>query len=443
MKRIIIRNNFIAKSLSNTVLYIMVMTGAASAHLSNASFHRGGTGNCEGCHMTTSPTLDNNLDSSSSSMNNSFSLKGSDPSSTCLRCHEAPTADSQPMEYYISTNMAQMGTGVPPKQLTPGGDFGWLKKNYSWSGNERSYGDSHGHNIVASDYGYTANNRQTIAPGGTYSAEKLSCISCHDPHGNYRRTVSGNIDTSGPPISASGSYKSSPDPDPQNSVGTYRMLAGKGYQPKYFSGGGAFTADPPAAVSPDSYNREESVADTRVAYGSGMSEWCANCHTNIHNDNYPGKRIHPAGNFAKLTSEVIDNYNMYVGSGNLNGNSSTAYSSMVPYEMGTDDYALLKSTANNDGSNRSGASLNKGGPNVMCLTCHRAHASCWDGMSRWNMQADFIVYDGQFPGTDNGSPIMMAQGRTSAEVEKAYYGRPASSYATYQRSLCNKCHAKD
>jgi hypothetical protein len=36
-----------------------------------------------------------------------------------------------------------------------------------------------------------------------------------------------------------------------------------------------------------------------------------------------------------------------------------------------------------------------------------------------------------------------AQGRTAAETQQAYYGRPASTFAPYQAALCNKCHVKD
>ena len=379
-------------------------------------FHNGGTGNCDGCHL----------------------VKSSDPSSMCLGCHEAPlNGDMQ--QHYIATKAAQMTPGAPPGELTPGGDFGWLKKSYKW-GNERSPGENHGHNIVALDHGYNAGATVDLSPGGTYPSGNLSCISCHDPHGNYRRLADGSIANEGLPIVASGSYPNSPDPNSSSTVGTYRLLAGKGYTPKALAGSNQFKADPPAAISPVNYNRPESSTDTRVAYGSGMSEWCANCHGSIHNDSIRSARRHPAGNSAKLTGETIMNYNMYIASGNLNGNNGAAYTSMVPFEMGTSDYGVLKATANSDGSVKSGPSTEA---NVMCLTCHRAHASGWDAMTRWNMQADFIVINGHYPGADNGASEDIAQGRTAAETKKTFYDRPASKYSAYQRSLCNKCHAKD
>jgi hypothetical protein len=78
------------------------------------------------------------------------------------------------------------------------------------------------------------------------------------------------------------------------------------------------------------------------------------------------------------------------------------------------------------------------------LPLHRAHASGWDHTIRWIMSSEFLVYHGDYPGIDDMNvPAGISQGRMRAETRKTYYDRPAISYASYQRSLCNKCHAKD
>jgi hypothetical protein len=64
-------------------------------------------------------------------------------------------------------------------------------------------------------------------------------------------------------------------------------------------------------------------------------------------------------------------------------------------------------------------------------------------MLRWNMEGEFMTYNGAYPGTDNGAPVQFARGRTSTEMLAAYYDQPATKWATYQRVLCNKCHAQD
>jgi hypothetical protein len=138
---------------------------------------------------------------------------------------------------------------------------------------------------------------------------------------------------------------------------------------------------------------------------------------------------------------LIANYNAYIASGNASGNSSTSYTTLVPFEMGTSDYLLMKRTARSDGSMTAGPDT---GSNVTCLTCHRAHASAWDAAARWNMKAEFLVYNGEYPGTDRTDvPAQHSQGRTKEETRQAFYDRPAGVFATYQRSLCNKCHTLD
>jgi hypothetical protein len=363
------------------------------------AMHSGSPLECKECHVGASAQL-----------------RGSDPGSTCLRCHRAPKGIVKPTGYYVATNDSDLGPGLPPLQLTPGGDFAYLKKNYSWSSsgsNSQSTGDRHGHNIVAIDFGYEADATNTRAPGGNYAASELTCISCHDPHGIIDK-ISGT-------------------------KGTYRLLGGIGYSPSS-AGGTAFTFDAPVAVAPPDYNRSEADTDTRVAYGKGMSEWCSNCHAQIGADAGASHYGHPVGSSARFSQDTIANYNAYVKSGNLNGRGDTSYNSLVPFEEGTDNKQLLSQHARNDGSYTKGPDY---ASNVMCLSCHRAHASGWDHITRWNMTTEFIIYDGVCPGTDNKSPKRCAQGRTATETQKALYDRPSSHFAIYQRGLCNKCHARD
>ncbi len=172
-----------------------------------------------------------------------------------------------------------------------------------------------------------------------------------------------------------------------------------------------------------------------------MSLWCANCHGIFHNDSYPSSLRHPAG--MKLTSVEISNYNAYVKSGDLSGNVATAYASLVPFEEGTTTLATLATHAVIDGSQGMGADTNSV---VMCLICHRAHASAWDSAARWNVNATFVTVGGVYPGTNASGATAYgenAQGRTQAETQAGYYGRSVGIFATYQRSLCNKCHAQD
>ena len=113
---------------------------------------------------------------------------------------------------------------------------------------------------------------------------------------------------------------------------------------------------------------------------------------------------------------------------------STSYTSMVPFENGTTIIATLSARASNTGSPASAAGPITGTENVMCLSCHRAHSTGFTSMSRWDNTADFITTSGVF---------QTGIGLTAAEYQAAMYDRNPAIYATYQRSLCNKCHAKD
>ncbi len=394
-----------------------------------------------------------------------YLLKSSTQSGACLNCHQA--ADSSPSSYHISTDDAKLTPGVAPVEMTPGGDFAWLKKTYTFlqrGSPTVEEGDRHGHNIIAPDYGFLQDKAQVAAPGGTYPAASLHCSSCHDPHGRYRRDAAGNISTTGLPIFGSGSYPSAlMDAFPQatqngptypvagkSAAGVYRILGGLGYIPKSqvgVAGVVPFGAQVPAAVAPSTYNRSESATQTHVAYGSGMSEWCANCHTGMLENGYTSGMadlVHPAGNNAKLPQFIADNYNAYVSSGVMTNNDpKRAFSSLVPFELGTANYNTLAPLARTDDTIDQSATTSA---NVMCLSCHRAHASGFESMARYNLSNEFMTIadqggTAQYDASTTEGKIN--RGKSVAEQTAAYYGRPATAFGPYARNLCNKCHAKD
>jgi len=433
------------------------------------AFHDGGVAYCEGCHTVHNSSGNKAVAKKGAStqfVGFNYLLQGSDDSSTCLNCHASNAGGG----YHIMT-FPIPAAGTAPLNYNPGGDFAWLGIS-SPPGTVATYGapisdkgERHGHNVVAADYGLVADTTLLTAPGGTYQAKDLSCASCHDPHSRARvvdalGTIAySKLGTATLPIAGSGSYGAVPTAT--EAVGVFRLLGGKTYsQMSVNDANGSvtpFVADPPRAVAPGTYNRVETATDTRVAYGSGMSEWCANCHTAIHNNNYPTTLLHPAGNNEKLTMTANDLmgkpdgttiatiYNAYKKSGNLTGTQATSYTSLVPYEEGTNVVATLAADAVIDGSKTQGPST--GQENVMCLSCHRAHAGGFLHGTRWNNSAEFLTIAGAWPGSDaattEGRGGQYSRGYTQAQYMAAMYGRPATAFATYQRSLCNKCHAKD
>ena len=428
---------------------IAVAAALAFAWSNAMAFHSGGVAECEGCH-----SMHNSLEGVANVTGRAYGtgsgpwlLKAQDQSGACLNCHEA-----SPGSYHISTPGILPMDSSEPTQRTAGGDFSWLKKTmtYSVRGTLTTMdGDVKGHNIVAVDFGFGADKVKTVAPGGTYPADALSCISCHDPHGRYRRDATGAYATTGLPIFASGSYTSSAAPIAGvSAVGAYRLLAGVGYQPKSLAGSYAFTAPPPTAVSPSSYNTNQTTiagVQDRVGYGSGMSEYCSNCHPAMHMSTYtsgtPGL-VHPAGNGAKLTAPIAANYSAYVSSGIMTG-TGAQYSALAPFETG-DGATLAGITALKafQAAPTAASTTN----NVLCLSCHRAHASGFESMARYYLGNEFMtvadsnnaaIYDTST--TEN----KINTGYSTAQQVAAYNGRPATVFGPYARNYCNKCHAKD
>ena len=416
------------------------------------AFHSGGVAECEGCHsMHNSLEGSANVTGMAQYASGPYLLKASDQSGACLNCHNSP--DTAPSGYHISTAGVAALDSTTPVEMTPGGDFAWLKKTMTSPGRYKDIitweGDRHGHNIIAAEYGYSADKAQAKAPGGSYPASNLACSSCHDPHGRFRRFADGSIASTGLPIFASGSYTSSAAPIASvSAVGVYRLLAGIGYQPKSLTGSYAFVNPSPAAVAPSTYNQiNTTIAGTydRVAYGSGMSEWCANCHTAMHLDNYTSGTkglVHPAGSGAKITPAILANYVAYVSSGIMTG-TGAGYSALAPFETGDDlsltGYTNLKTFAATPTA--PGAMSN-----VSCLSCHRAHATAFESMARYYLGNEFMtVADGSNGGMYDTSVTenKINTAYNTTQQTNAYNGRPATLFGPWARNYCNKCHAKD
>ena len=337
------------------------------------AFHDGGVAECAGCH-TMHNSQDGALVDTANPNGNAYLLNNGNATDTCLQCH------------------AGYGQFADGAGFGPGGDFAWVTKTFTWSAHghtSTSEGDSHGHNVISPAYGIAQDATLTTAPGGDFQAQYLRCTSCHDPHGN------------------------------QN----FRLLYSNGTGPVYNGGNYAFSAPAPVALGNSRNTLTDAGKETdlhHTVYKSGMSDWCANCHTNFHSDNTTNF-VHPIG---ELGSTVAATYNAYVSSDNLTGGTAaTAYMGLVPFEAVNADLGLV------DPGNYSQGPT--GVDEVMCLSCHRAHASAFGDAARWDMAETFLV---------DSHPADTDIGFVQSDVDNKYY---EYTFVTNQRSLCNKCHAKD
>jgi hypothetical protein len=437
------------------VAAVAVMFGLSTT---TYAFHSGGVAECEGCHsMHNSFEGSPNVEAEGATTpwrtfaqgTGPYLLKANEPSGACLNCHNA--ADTGPSSYHISTNGITPYDSTSPVEMTPGGDFAWLKKTMTFvvrNNTTTNDGARHGHNVVSADYGYVSDDVLSVAPGGSYPASKLACSSCHDPHGRYRRFSDNSYATTGLPIFGSGSYNTSANPVASvSAVGAYRILGGAGYQPKS-TPGYAFTTDPMDVVVASTYNRAETTDQTGIFYGKNVSEWCANCHTGMLQSGYTSGMAglrHPAANGEKLDDFIVANYNSYVRSGIMsNTNTAKAFSTLAPFATDTQDRTVMKAQAATGSSGNSVHAQATTADNVMCLSCHRAHASAFESMIRWNYAGNEFMTAAD--GSNNAiydSVNGKGTGYSQTQQQNAYYGRPATFFGPNARSYCNKCHAKD
>jgi predicted CXXCH cytochrome family protein len=194
----------------------------------------------------------------------------------------------------------------------------------------------------------------------------MGCTSCHDPHGN------------------------------QN----FRMLYG---EQEVLEGMFVFSAPAPEAEGISLTSSEGESQQNHSAYLAGTSEWCGNCHGLYHEE--AGSAFeHPSRE--PLEDEQAAQYNVYNGDTDPDGGlPSSAYLPEVPFE----DPAV-------EITSRNGPTATS---RVICLSCHRAHATSAPHALRWDPNVVLLEQDGDVSGS---------------------YRIPDPFADPSQGSLCAKCH---
>lgn len=259
---------------------------------------------------------------------------------------------------------------VPPPETGPGNFIFLTEDNLNdASGGALAPipGDAAGHNVVGPGHGLRADSRHAVAPGGTFPSSRLGCTSCHDPHGN----------------------------------GNFRMLHGVG---PVAGGVATFVRPAPDAEGPAVGTGPEG-SRRHSAYRSGVSDWCGNCHGPYHQAGSGSAFKHPVDQ--ALGPDVVRRYNEYQGDAHPTaGVESQAYLVAVPFE---DRASTTSSTSGPGPSSR-----------IMCLSCHRAHATSSPAAGRWDFKVARLADDGRASGS---------------------YPIPNPYGSANQGPLCSKCHA--
>lgn len=347
--------------LFNRFFLILTCFVILLTHTSVWGFHDGGVAKCQSCHII--HNSENGSSDPDSPNGNVYLLRFETASDLCLSCH------AQQYGEVLGTDPLN-----PPPEKGAGNFVFLLEDNINDASNGASNpipGSASGHNLNAPSKGLTSDPNYTTAPGGTFSSSMLGCTSCHDPHGNTN----------------------------------YRMLYGIGpVQNNTYT----FTNPAPVADGIDIELTSESKSNHN-AYKSGMSDWCGNCHgMNYHmNSSNNSPLRHTA--MQSLGSDITNRYNLYNGTDSpLGGNASIAYLPEVPFE-----------DAGNTINSTQGPSQNS---KVMCLTCHRAHATSAPRAGRWDFNVGYLQEDG---------------------VASGSYPIPNPYQNSQQKQLCFKCHTED
>ena len=96
----------------------------------------------------------------------------------------------------------------------------------------------------------------------------------------------------------------------------------------------------------------------------------------------------------------------------------------MPFEWGTSDPTNL------DPNSTQGPNATA---NVMCLTCHRAHASAFRAAGRWDFDAALLA---------DSHPAAEDAGAGANDPLYSYYGRDiVAEFGSGQKPFCEKCHA--
>ena len=341
----------------------LLLCGALVVTSASAAVHGGGVGACATCHAMHPKDQSGGITPGPGPGTPGSSLLSGGPASDiCLSCHATAYG-------------AVLGTSplAPPPERGPGNFVFLLEDNLNDGPDGVTnpiIGDEAGHNINAPAHGLSSDGTRMTSPGGTYPSSNLKCTSCHDPHGN------------------------------QN----YRFLRGPDIQE---GSGGTFIYDAPIATGLDLETGGSESNSNHIAYISGMSLWCGNCHVAYLSDHNGGAGgwEHPTEH--SMENEINTHYNAYNGTADPTGGTAiTSYLAAVPFE---DAANTTTSAAGPTASSR-----------LMCLTCHRAHASSGPSSGRWDFNVTTLGEDGVISGS---YPIPNP------------YGDPS------QDPLCFKCHA--
>lgn len=352
--------------IRHTLIWLAVLLGAPSLALAKVS------GPCVDCH-----TMHNSQGGSPMA----FSLGGAADATAnlallntdCIGCHQG-TNSGGAVPYVLDTGATpNYGTTGTTGNTLAGGNFYWVS-----TGQNRS-----GHNVAV--LAGQDPEHGNLPPGGaTALLSQLRCAGTYGCHGSQ-----GQLD---PTLSLLGSHHKN-DMSAWNDGSTvaksYRFIDGVQGQED-----GDYEYQPTSSA----HNKYYGMDRTGETDSSGtISSHCARCHNDFHN----GSGQVSAGTFTNnVWLRHPTDYDMSNARSQGPTFSASEYYLYNDYQGAGNPYSVIAPVATADSSTTLNTTVYDQADDaiVMCLSCHRAHGSEFDGILRWDYK--------NWPGTGfNGCAI--------------------------------------
>lgn len=402
----------------STLLLLSTNSGAfMGKNARTGLYHDHDALDCYDCHVGISSSSDDFARSDSSAK----SMLKKPTTDLCLSCHSEFGADAVQAPYVATSD--GKNPGIRGRAM-PAGDFYYSSKDPKKGHNP---GKTRGRQSSA----MPSDPKLSVAPGGNFPTDNWDCCSCHEPHYRFspaaapwrqlKRKVNGIVHT-GVETAAVGVESSGGNQGPTTA----------GFRPIESNSRGGMEGMEQASAgkstsSPDGANLFLPEGETnKNVYKGDFSSFCATCHGDFHGDreaSMPGGGAYSSSGNTAAGGEWLKHPTAIAIGASAEYNTGN-YTKMVTNRQGTNPnprgydwkYPLVKVDGRWSVTSSSIPGQIGRNDRIMCLTCHKAHASQYDNMLRW----------------DPGKPAFIANGEIDGYHEGSNGDNPAYG--------CNKCH---